>query len=224
MYNTIIIIPFRNREAHLKKFIETSEELFKLYLKNFKIVIIEQDEEKLFNRGKLLNVAFNLYKNNTNFFITHDVDICPNEYVVKNIYTKQNFDVVRISIPHSKSFGQICKFTHDSIYEVNGFPNYIWGWGIEDRALYYRYKILKKNISPNYTNKTNFLYLHHVSNEEKYVGEKKQISDKENKIFSSNNIKEQTDHILSSGLNNLTYTIISKIDINDNIELIKVSI
>lgn len=224
MYDTIIIIPYRNRANHLKIFLNNSLNLFKKYLNNFKIVIIEQDKEKPFNRGKLLNVAFSLYKNKTAFFITHDVDICPNENAVKKLYTKKDNDVIKISVPHNKSFGQICKFTHDSIYDINGFPNYIWGWGIEDRVLYYRYKILKKNISDNYTNKHDFLFLHHESNVETYKGEKKRISEKEEAIFKCDNIIEQRDHILSSGINNLTYKIINTININDYIQVIQVSI
>ena len=58
----------------------------------------------------------------------------------------------------------------------------------------------------------------------KHLHNLKSLMDKEDKIFYSNNITQQREHIMCSGLNNLTYTIINKIDIKDNIELIKVSI
>lgn len=224
MFDTIIIIPYRNREIHLSIFLKNTEKYFKKYINNFKIVIIQQEEGKLFNRGKLLNVAFSLYKDKTRYFITHDVDIIPSELAIKNLYCKESHDVIRISVPHNKSFGQICKFSHDSIFDVNGFPNYIWGWGIEDRSLYYRYKILGKNISNDFSNSNNFTFLNHASNREIYKGKKKEISMKEEYIFNCNNIIEQKDHIISSGINNLVYKILGKKEINDNVEVIKVSI
>ena len=157
MYDNVILIPYRNRKEHLDIFIKDAIPLFEKYLKPFKVAIIEQEEGKLFNRGMLLNIGFNEYKDKTQYFFTHDVDIIPTEKCVNELYTKTNYDVIRISVPHDTSFGQICKFTHSSIFNINGFPNIIWGWGIEDRALYYRYKIMNYSISPNYTNDNNFI-------------------------------------------------------------------
>ena len=173
MYEIVIIIPYRNRKDHLKTFIDSTYRIFKENLKNFKLIIIEQEEGKLFNRGKILNVGFSLFKDKTNFFITHDVDICPKKSVVMDLYINKDYDALRISVPHEKSFGQICKLSHDSVFSCNGFPNYIWGWGIEDRALFYRYKILNKNISKNFSDKNNFSFLYHSSNVENYQGDKK---------------------------------------------------
>ena len=224
MYDTIIIIPYRDREHHLDIFLKNSLQHFLKYMPSFKLVIIEQDKEKQFNRGKLLNIVFSIYKNKTKFFITHDVDICPKEHVVKSIYLEKMYDVTRISVPHKRSFGQICKFSHDSIFSVNGFPNYIWGWGIEDRALYYRYNIMKKTISPNYSYESNFVFLHHKSNKENYSGEKKKISILEDQIYECGDINRQKNHIMASGINNVSYTIINKQEINDYVEWITVSI
>ena len=57
MYSYIIIVPYRNREAQLQLFIQNVVPLFEKYLKNFKLVIVEQEEGKLFNRGKILNIG-----------------------------------------------------------------------------------------------------------------------------------------------------------------------
>ena len=54
----IILIPYRNREEHLKYFIKNTIPYLKRYLNPFKIIIIEQNNDRLFNRGKLLNVGF----------------------------------------------------------------------------------------------------------------------------------------------------------------------
>ena len=227
-FTNVILIPYRNREKHLEIFIKHAIPLFELYLKPFKVVVIEQEEGKLFNRGMLLNIGFNEYKDKTEYLITHDIDIIPNEECVKALYNKSEYDVIRIFNGHDVSLGGITKFKTNSIFEVNGFPNYIWGWGIEDRALYYRYKIKNQLISPNYTNYNNFNHLPHQSNVEHYIGEKLKISNKENDIFQCNNKEIQIEHIMSSGLNNLEYKIINRKNINkninENIEIIKVSI
>jgi len=224
IYKNVILIPYRNREEHLQKFLTYSIPLFEKYLQPYKVIIIEQEEGKLFNRGTLLNIGFNEYKDKAEFFFTHDVDMIPIEKCVNELYTKNNYEVIRISVPHDISFGQICKFTKTSIFSSNGFPNYIWGWGLEDRALFYRYTIMNHSISPNYTNDTNFIKLYHKSNCEIYVNEKKRISDKESEIFNCNDKAKQITYIMSSGLNNLEYKIIAKEHVSENIEIIKVSI
>ena len=91
----------------------------------------------------------------------------------------------RIKNVHSSSLGGIIKVKHDIIFDINGFPNNIWGWGIEDRALYYRYKILDFNISTNKFNDNlpEIYCIPHQKVWETYVGEKKEISDLENAVF-----------------------------------------
>ena len=229
MYDTVIIIPYRARENHLKYFLDHTAPLLKKHIPNGKVVIIEQDwNNKLFNRGCLLNIGVKEYENKTNYYIFHDVDIIPNENYIIKMYTNTNFNILRMYVGHGTSLGGICKFTHDSILEVNGLPNYIWGWGIEDRVLYYRYVIMNKNISPNYTNKYNFKKLDHEHNANNthtnnYNGNNS-ISSNENNIFQSNDYEKQIKHIMSSGLNNLKYKIVDRKYLNDYVELIKVSI
>ena len=144
MLDFVIIVPIRDREAHKEQFLKEYYPLLNSNFKNFKIVFVEQDfKNKYFNRGKIINIWFSLYNNKTKFFITNDVDtFCPLDILEEFINKESVFDVDRIYVGHDKSCGGICKFSHDSIFEVNGFPNYIWGWGIEDRAMFYRYYML----------------------------------------------------------------------------------
>ena len=67
-FENVIIIPYRNRKEHLKLFIKDVIPLFEKYLKPFKVVVVEQEEGKLFNRGMLLNIGFNEYKDKSRFF------------------------------------------------------------------------------------------------------------------------------------------------------------
>lgn len=223
MYDNIIAIPYRNRDNHLKYYIENTVPLIQKYLPNTKVVVIEQNKGKLFNRGAILNVAFKEYENKTKYFFTNDVDINPNLKIIKSIYTKEDIEMFRIKSAHNVSLGGIIKVKHDIIFDINGFPNNIWGWGIEDRALYYR--CCMKNI--NITNNPNqsFKIMPHTSNAITYTGEKKLISD----MWMSNNIdsldeKQKEEMIMGSGLNNLEYTILERKMIHDIVELIKVEI
>jgi len=65
-FENVIIIPYRNRKEHLDLFITNVIPLFETYLKPFKLVVVEQEDGKLFNRGMLLNIGFNEYKDKSN--------------------------------------------------------------------------------------------------------------------------------------------------------------
>tara|TARA_B100000927_G_scaffold220651_1_gene180590 strand:- start:92 stop:793 length:702 start_codon:yes stop_codon:yes gene_type:complete len=233
MFDTIILVPYRDRLEHMKYFVENYCPLLKKNVPNSKVVFIEQDfSNNYFNRGMLLNIGFDLYKDKTKFYITHDVDIILNETIIQELFNINNYDVVKIFTAGKLSFGGIVKFSHDDIFYVNGFPNYIWGWGIEDRVLYYRHKILNKNYrDSNYgleKSKENIIFLPHKHNGNNThpdnYSSKNNISDNENKIYNSNNLILQKKHIMSSGLNNLKYKILEKKIISDYVEIIKVNI
>ena len=223
MYENIIIIPYRNRELHLNFLIKNMVPLIQEHLPNSKVVVVEQNEGKLFNRGAILNVGFKEYENKTKYFFTHDIDMIPSLEIIKSIYTKEGIEMFRIKSPHRESLGGIFKVKHDVIFDINGFPNYIWGWGIEDRALYYRCCMKNINITNNQNH--NFKILPHKSNIEQYIGEKKKNSDIWDKNYIDKlNEKQKEEMIMSSGLNNLEYKILERGMIHDIVELIKVDI
>ena len=173
MYENVILIPYRNREENLNYFLNNSWGLIKANVNNVKLVIIQQEDGKQFNRGKLLNVGFKEYLNKTRYFITHDVDINPTKLSIK--FYNTHHDIFVIMSAHKESFGGIVKFKNEVIIDINGFPNNIWGWGIEDRAIFFRSCIKKINyIFNTFENKTkNFNILKHKSNAETYKNEKK---------------------------------------------------
>lgn len=223
MYENIIAIPFRNRDKHLEYFIKNTVPLLEKYLPNTKVVVIEQNEGKSFNRGALLNVAFKEYQNRTNFFFTHDVDMNPSLEVIKSIYTKEDIQMFRIKNIHNLSLGGIFKVKHDIIFNINGFPNDIWGWGIEDRALYFRCCIKNVTISDN--DNQEFKIMPHISNSVPYTGEKKKVSDMWMPDYINElNDEQKEEMVMDSGLNNLNYTIIEQKMIHNIVELIKVDI
>jgi hypothetical protein len=141
MIENLIVIPYRNRKTHIEYYLKDTLPLLQKHLPSFHVVIVEQDDtSQLFNRGKLINVAALEYKDKAKYLITQDVDVNPNDSAIHNLYLKQ-LDIKQIySIfsAHSSSLGGIVKIPMESFHAMNGFPNYIWGWGIEDRVLFYR--------------------------------------------------------------------------------------
>lgn len=223
MYENVVLIPYRNRQEHLDYFINNTVPLFEKWLPNTKVVVVEQTDSKLFNRGALLNVGFKEYQNKTKYFFTHDVDYNPNEKVVRDIYSCDEIDILRIKSPHNTSLGGVAKMSHGAIFNINGFPNYIWGWGIEDRALYYRCRM--KNIIVTENHNKNFKVMAHKSNAHRYIGEKKKISDMwKDDYISKLDENEKKALIMDSGLNNLDYRVIKRISLHHCVELIHVDI
>ena len=73
-----IIVPYRNRIEQLIVF----NNLIQEYLDNtdidYRIIIVQQDNAKLFNRGMLLNIGFKYAKKmKCNYVVFHDIDMIP---------------------------------------------------------------------------------------------------------------------------------------------------
>jgi beta-1,4-galactosyltransferase 4 len=66
-----IVVPYRNREDQLEQFIPHMNK----YLPEAKIVIVEQADDKPFNRARLINVGFLEFP--ADHICAHDVDMLP---------------------------------------------------------------------------------------------------------------------------------------------------
>lgn len=213
MYDVVVLVPYRDREKQLEEFYSNFWKKNSLLFekKKFKLVIIEQCSGKPFNRGKLLNVGFDLFADKTRHFITHDVDTFPTEEkCINEIYIDNSkFEINRIWSPHEASLGGICKFTSEAVKKINGFPNGIWGWGIEDRALYWRAKIKKISLSERNNRKYKFKQLPHKSNKVNYVGEKLNASNFWKKDIMTKYTTEVLDEKLNQdGISTIEYQIL----------------
>jgi hypothetical protein len=216
-----VLVPYRDREKHLKQFMDDFVPVLKKNIPDINITIIEQSQDnKGFNRGKLLNVGIKEECDSATHFIFHDVDTLSDDFCVKQLYRVHSHheDIVRICVPHSTSLGCICKFTKESIFKINGFPNSIYGWGIEDRALYWRSKIKKVSMSVDNTHNYSFKNLPHPSNVRRYFGDTKSISER----WKENNIKKLKDKdknklVDSDGLNNVDYKVLNYTHIGNGV-------
>ena len=54
-----VIVPYRNRSTHLDKFLKETPKKLKEQEIDFEIIVVEQADDKPFNRGKLLNIGVN---------------------------------------------------------------------------------------------------------------------------------------------------------------------
>ena len=141
MKNTLaIVVPDRNRESHLQTF----STYMKAYLKEYtyEIIVVNQSDEQLFNRGKLLNIgAKYAIDNGFDYICFHDVDMLPKTAD----YSYTEYPTSLISELENKEgnvfynyFGGITLFNVKDFISINGYSNDYWGWGYEDTDLFYR--------------------------------------------------------------------------------------
>jgi hypothetical protein len=151
-----IIVPYRNRYEHLEVFKEKIPAYFKNLDIPYEIIIVHQDNAKLFNRGMLLNIGFKLAeKLKCDYVVFHDVDMIPlnvdYSYSKVPLHLASNFTKPKETF--DSYFGGVTLFPMDLFKKVNGYSNKYWGWGYEDTDLLLR--CVKKNISLNEVKLTN---------------------------------------------------------------------
>ncbi|KAG8593981.1 hypothetical protein GDO81_001020 [Engystomops pustulosus] len=141
-----IVIPFRNRESHLKIWLHNMHPFLQKQQADYGIYVIEQHGNLPFNRAKLLNIGYKeaLKEYDYNCFIFSDVDIIPMDQ--RNLYRCSTnpkhmahaLDKFNFRLLYATLFGGVVAFTKEQFLKVNGFSNLFWGWGGEDDDLYKR--------------------------------------------------------------------------------------
>ena len=130
-----IIVPYRNREEHLKQFIPYMKDYLTKANIKYEIIIVEQADHKSFNRGKLINIGAKYSNQNSKMFICHDVDMLPINIDYRPInYPLRPFGSIRENEPimSDNIFGGINFIPKDIFIQANGFSNNYWHWGSED--------------------------------------------------------------------------------------------
>lgn len=133
-----IIVPFRKREHHLIQFIPH----MKARLPYARIYIIEQFDDKPFNRAALLNIGFYMFHKEFDYFAAHDIDMLPIQanyaYPLKPTHLASKAEQFGYKMPYSEYFGGVTLFNNEDFTTVNGYSNFFWGWGGEDDEMYKR--------------------------------------------------------------------------------------
>ena len=165
----------------------------------FKIYLIEQNDNGIFNRAKLLNIGFELASSEFDWdcYFFHDIDLIiendENIYTCKDYpsktkaktktKTKTNEKIAKhylvawsktnYKLKYKTFFGGITAITKNAMLEINGLSNEFWGWGGEDDDFYNR--LLAKNYQIIRPDKTLARYkmiphIHEIGNKIKDVG------------------------------------------------------
>ena len=134
-----VIVPYRNRESHLRRFIPALEKHLESKDIQFSISVVEQLNNKPFNRGKLLNIGYELSKDDADYFCFHDVDLIPDEvdysYSEYPVHLATNLSKDNYSECWEYYFGGVTLFNKQDFININGYSNEYWGWGFEDDDL-----------------------------------------------------------------------------------------
>jgi hypothetical protein len=159
----VILVPYRARGNQTFRrneiicLLENVKSYFSACSVDVGFVIAEQNDDKKFNRGLLLNAAFleaeRLYPDtktfihmNTDYTINHERKF-PQEL---RDFTTGFLDLHRPPYP---VLGAACVFERESYRKIGGFPNDLFGWGGDDWAIYNR--IVRKGV-PIHTPNTLF--------------------------------------------------------------------
>ncbi|KAK1334385.1 hypothetical protein QTO34_005389 [Cnephaeus nilssonii] len=204
-HKVAIIIPFRNRQEHLKYWLYYLHPILQRQQLDYGIYVINQAGESTFNRAKLLNVGFQeaLKDYDYNCFVFSDVDLIPMDD--RNAYRcfsqprhiSVAMDKFGFSLPYVQFFGGVSALSKQQFLTINGFPNNYWGWGGEDDDIFNR--LVFKGMS--------------ISRPNAVVGKCRMIRHSRDKKNEPNpqrfdRIAHTKETMLSDGLNTLTYKVL----------------
>jgi hypothetical protein len=136
-----VIVPYRDRKNQLKRFLTHMENYLGDYV--YQIFVIEQCDNKPFNRGKLLNIGYKIAcENNCDYFVFHDVDMLPYKvdysYTDKPLHLATHLQENDYETTFFDYFGGVTLFNKEDFARINGYSNEYWGWGFEDDDLLIR--------------------------------------------------------------------------------------
>lgn len=146
--NLAIIIPYRDREEHLKIFLRYMHPFLQHQNLNYVIYVVEMPPNMRFNRALLMNIGFVEALKEMDFgcFIFHDVDQLPeDDRISYNCeHSPQHLAVAmdkhQYKLPYHSFFGGVCAFSKEHFQTINGASNIYFGWGGEDDDLHERIK------------------------------------------------------------------------------------
>lgn len=142
-----LLVPFRQRYAHLYQFIPHYTRRFR----NAKIFVGEQADNDPFNRAKLFNVLFLEFQNEFDYFAAHDVDLLCTKgdysYCENPTQLATHAEQFRYKMPFPEYFGGVTLFNNKDFVFLNGYSNKFRGYGGEDESMYARVKACGLKIS-----------------------------------------------------------------------------
>jgi hypothetical protein len=200
-----VIVPYRNREEHLKQFVPYMNDYLKRTLKNdYSIVIVEQANFEKFNRGTLINIGYDLMKEKCGYISPHDVDLLPEDADYSQPEQPTHLAAYRsqanYKLEYVNFFGGVNLFLNDHFSLINGFSNCYAGYGAEDDDLLLRCSI--RGLTP-IRRPARYTSLHHVGLE---------LTKENREMYYSILNKNISPTIEVDGVNSLKYDVIDVVE------------
>lgn len=217
--NLAIIVPYRDRGEHLSQFLPHMLKYFhqSTFDKkiNFSIHIVEQANNKPFNRGALKNAGFQLTRDHHDYYCLHDIDYLPiwANYAFPESPTRLIWNGL-VPTPPTKFFGGVILLKQEHFLMINGYPNTYLGWGYEDEEI--RDRCVAAGLTPHTRNGT-YQALSHKSDGFKSL-ETLEFSDAA--IKNRDHYRSRKDNLSnimkSDGLSTLNFKLINSNNVNVN--------
>ncbi|XP_065922772.1 beta-1,4-N-acetylgalactosaminyltransferase bre-4 [Magallana gigas] len=169
-HKVAILVPFRDRESHLRIFLNHMHAFLMKQQLEYAIYVVELDKDIPFNRGFLFNVGFMEATKDKEFgcFVFHDVDLLPlND---QNLYQCPDqprhmsvaIDKYKFKLLYDENFGGVSSMSKDHFKTINGYSNLFFGWGGEDDDLFNRIVSNKMIITRILSNIASYTMLPHI--------------------------------------------------------------
>jgi len=137
--DVVFVVPYRDRAEHLSLFTE--------HIRDWgipvRIVVVEQGQDRKFNRGALLNVGYNeAAAGGARRVIFHDVDLLPDSTLLRMYFAPWPTPIVHFGARFER-YNNTRAYLGGVLGVVVGphfvgFSNLFFGWGGEDDSFYRR--------------------------------------------------------------------------------------
>ncbi|XP_059056917.1 beta-1,4-N-acetylgalactosaminyltransferase bre-4-like [Achroia grisella] len=139
LFSVAVLVTYRKRQNQLDTFVPYMHDWLRKQHLHYKIYVIEQQDEKPWNKGMLYNIGAK-YAIADKFpcLILHDVDLLPldegNLYVCMKEprHMSASIDKFRFVLTYDTLVGGVLAMRSEQYLLVNGFSNRFQGWGGED--------------------------------------------------------------------------------------------
>lgn len=179
-FSTAIVVPYRQREKQLNQFLIYMHNFLRKQNIHYRIFVVEQFDQKPFNRAKLLNIG-SVYAAKYGGFpcvILHDVDLMPMHLGQIYACSKKprhmcaSLDEFRFNLPYSGLFGGAVAVDAELFANINGMSNMFHGWGGEDDDLFGRLESRQIDVCrfpPTYSQYTMLKHAKEKKNKDRMV-------------------------------------------------------
>lgn len=194
MFSVAIIVAYRNRQRQLDIFLPYMHNFLRKQNIHYRIYLVEQQDEKIFNKGILYNVGAKVaIRDKFPCLILHDVDLLPldanNLYVCANEprHMSASIDKFRFVLPYDYLVGGVLALKSEQYVQVNGLSNRFEGWGGEDDDFSWRLSSHKINVIRYPREMSRYTMLRHPQERK---NTRRSTVMKENKQNPSTNVKD----------------------------------